>query len=141
MGIITALIKLTGKLAGEGAEMYVRQSVKGFQEIKIPFSRKISDLKTDHGLVESYVKDLIHQTDNTKSMRAIYDYLKSDRNDLPANVTKQFIKQLNDKAKWVEYNNSVKKIIDSKPDPFAFVSDNAHHVHSAIHHIIESWWV
>lgn len=90
----------------------------------IPFSKKIQDLKTDAGLTQSYVADLIAQAKSNKSLMPIKKYLESSRNDLPYNVTKKFL-------------GEVVKKLDALKQELADAGVNHQHI---IHHITGGWF-
>lgn len=72
------------------------------------FFEKISELKTDSNLSESYVADLIESAKSVKPLYVIREYLKSESNGLSKDITKKLLDAIGRKIykftkKFAEY--------------------------------------
>lgn len=90
----------------------------GLQEFakppKIKLSEYLDDLKTDSRLCESHILNLIERARGARSLRKIIDYLHSDRNNIPQDVTSALIRKIEQKIAAVTAKN------------FAEVADDVH---------------
>jgi predicted RNA methylase len=120
MGLFGAL----GKIGYAGGK-YLAKKTAFTSPFVYTFAEKIKDLETAKGVTPDFINDLIQEAKDIESLKAIRDYLRSYRNDIPWNQTTQMIKQVTEKAKEIKLHEHIKENIG---DPFALLESVVHYL-------------
>jgi predicted RNA methylase len=109
--------------AGYAAGRYLAKKTEFTSQFIYTFEEKIKDLETAKGVTPDFINDLIQEAKDIESLKAIRDYLRSYRNDIPWNQTLSMIKRVTEKAKEIKLHEHIKENIG---DPFALLESVVH---------------
>jgi hypothetical protein len=92
----------------------LRFSAPPIEYVKVStFAQKIKALKTDEFVGDEYIAGLIKSSKNKTNLSAIKEYLESDRSsNLPVNVVKKFIRQVNYKINAIDKDELLQRLLE-----------------------------